>query len=209
MAQAESVKLPVKCIVFDLGGVLVRVDYMKLCRAISRLTGEKAEAIHERAVASGLGKDFDQGLIAPAEFARRIREDLSVPLDDDGLRRLWNDVLERDREMEALLSGLAAAYPLVMLSNVNPWHFEYLQETCPFFALFEDFVLSCREGVLKPHPLLYKKAARAAGFEPSECLYIDDVREYVDGAAAQGMRAVLFRGRSSLEESLRSLGLSW
>ncbi len=202
-------KSAVKCLVFDLGGTLVRIDYGTWFRAVARLTGEGADQLLERAEESGLGRDFDQGLIEPPIFVRRVQSLFSFDLDEKEIRTLWNSIFDRDPAMEELLERLARRYPLVMLSNVNPWHFEHLNRSAPFFKLFKGFVLSYREKRMKPDPLIYAKAAELGGSDPTECVFVDDVQSYVDGAAKAGMKAVRFRGRDRLVDDLRALGVVW
>jgi putative hydrolase of the HAD superfamily len=203
------VKPPITCLIFDLGGVLVRLDYMKWCRAIGGLAGIPAEEIYARALSSGLGREFDRGSLTPREFVSRVNAEVPLALDDDEFRRLWIDIFERDAEMESLIARLAARLPLVMLSNVNVWHYEHLSSTMPVFGHFRELVLSFEEGLLKPDPRIYKKAAAAGGSDPAGCLYVDDVREYAEAAAQVGMTAIHFQGHASLVKRLAEAGLEF
>ncbi len=45
----------------------------------------------------------------------------------------------------------------------------------------------------KPQPEIYLLAAERVGREPDACLFVDDLRENCDGAAAVGMTPVLHR----------------
>ncbi|MEU0214004.1 HAD-IA family hydrolase [Streptomyces sp. NPDC006265] len=57
-----------------------------------------------------------------------------------------------------------------------------------------DVVLYSHEiGTTKPDPRAYQVACAALEAEPADCLFIDDVAENVDAAAAVGMQALLFR----------------
>jgi len=195
----------IKCLIFDLGGVLVRLDYGRWFQALSRLVGHSAEDLLRRAEESGLGRDFDHGLIGPDVFVQRVRQEMSLDLGDDEIRSLWNSIFDRHAAMEELLADLVRRYPLVMLSNVNPWHFEHLSANRDLFGLFKGHVLSFREKRMKPDPLIFMKAAKVGGFDPTECVYVDDIQDYVDGAARLGMKAIRFQGRERLVEDLRAL----
>jgi putative hydrolase of the HAD superfamily len=48
-------------------------------------------------------------------------------------------------------------------------------------------------GLHKPQPEIYRLAARRLGVEPSECLFVDDLRENCEGAEAVGMTAIRHR----------------
>lgn len=63
-----------------------------------------------------------------------------------------------------------------------------------FAPLVDAAVFSCRAGVTKPDPRLYKTACAMLGVDPSHCLYVGDggSRE-LTGAVAVGMDAVLIQ----------------
>jgi putative hydrolase of the HAD superfamily len=56
-------------------------------------------------------------------------------------------------------------------------------------SYFDDVVVSADLGLVKPHPELFREAARRLGLEPGEVLFVgDNPRADIAGAAAVGMR---------------------
>jgi len=55
----------------------------------------------------------------------------------------------------------------------------------------DEPVFSCSVGVAKPDPRIYRIAADRLGVETGDCLFVDDQPNFVDGALAAGMDAVL------------------
>ena len=62
---------------------------------------------------------------------------------------------------------------------------------------------------MKPLPLIYRKAIEAAGCDPGECFFADDVQANVDAAKEQGMDAVQFQSAAQIETELRNRGVDW
>lgn len=57
--------------------------------------------------------------------------------------------------------------------------------------LFEEVVVSCDVGYMKPHPRIYEVAFERLGVEAAECLMVgDDLRADVEGPKTLGMMAV-------------------
>ena len=78
-----------------------------------------------------------------------------------------------------------------------------------FPELFDGVVISGDVGMHKPQPEIFLLGARARRrARPSECVFVDDLRENCDGAEAVGMTAVLHRGAdTTLPELERLLGV--
>jgi HAD superfamily hydrolase (TIGR01509 family) len=68
---------------------------------------------------------------------------------------------------------------------------------------FDSFILSFQEGVRKPDWKIYEKALHEANAVPEECIYIDDVEEFVQAAEAKGMKAIQFISTEDLVSELR------
>jgi putative hydrolase of the HAD superfamily len=64
----------------------------------------------------------------------------------------------------------------------------------PFAPLFDVTVFSCKAGVKKPDPRIYRMATDQLGVDPKNCLYIGDGSSHeLTGAAQVGMHPVLIR----------------
>jgi putative hydrolase of the HAD superfamily len=55
----------------------------------------------------------------------------------------------------------------------------------------DEPVFSCSVGVAKPDPRIYRIAAERLGVETGDCLFVDDQPNFVEGALAAGMDAVV------------------
>jgi HAD superfamily hydrolase (TIGR01509 family) len=106
-----------------------------------------------------------------------------------------------------LARAKAAGYKVLLLSNTDPERFAFVRRHFPEILFFDGYVLSYELKLLKPDPAIYLAAARLAGTDPAECVFIDDMEENVKGAVDAGLNGVLYRPETDLAAELRKLGL--
>lgn len=96
-------------------------------------------------------------------------------------------------------------YKIGMLSNVGRgWINDFFSEH-DLHELFDVAVLSNEEGIIKPNPLIFERAAERLGLAPDECVMIDDRVENCEGARLAGMEAIEFKNNEQLIDSLEKL----
>lgn len=91
---------------------------------------------------------------------------------------------------------------LLVLSNMPSEVWTPLTERFDWFALFEGWVVSGEEKLVKPDPRLYRILIERFDVDPAASVFVDDRVENVDAAAALGFDAVLFTDAESLRRSL-------
>ncbi|MCK4305121.1 MAG: HAD family hydrolase [Candidatus Eisenbacteria sp.] len=75
------------------------------------------------------------------------------------------------------------------LDEVEAW------EESPLSPFFDEVLVSCHEGVMKPDPEIYLRCASRLGVTPESCLYVGDGgSDEHRGARDAGMRTVLLLG---------------
>ncbi len=198
----------IKCIIFDLGRVLVPFDFNRAWVRMEALSGLSAVEIRRRVDEACLFLPFESGITSPEEFIARMNCLLKIDLGEQEFSAIWNSIfLPETLVREELLQVLAEDYRLVLLSNTNVIHFRFLQKNYPLLRHFHQYVLSYEAGVMKPAAEIYQKAIDAAGCLPEECLFFDDIRENVEGAELAGINAVLFTSGRQPEAELRARGI--
>jgi HAD superfamily hydrolase (TIGR01509 family) len=71
--------------------------------------------------------------------------------------------------------------------------------------LFDGIVISGDVGMHKPEPEIFELGAERIGVPPSDCVFVDDLRENCEGAEAVGMTAILHRGADETLPRLKEL----
>lgn len=175
--------MAIKAIIFDCFGVLVD-DSMNLF--FETYLSDKPDIVREI-------KEFDHqstaGKITFVQLLEKISE--LTGLDDE----LVKTFLEKNPANIPLLSyidkELKQTYKIGFLSNAaDDWLDELFTKEQQ--ALFNDFVLSYQHGMNKPNPAIFKLSAERLGVNPADCIFVDDVAPYVDGALKAGMTAIRY-----------------
>jgi putative hydrolase of the HAD superfamily len=199
-----------KAVIFDLGRVIVPFDLNRAYSGIEALCGIPAAEVPKRIKPTGLVERFESGQIEPRVFFDQLSAHLRLEATYEELCEVWSSIfLPETLIPENLLAGLARNYPLVLLSNTNQTHFEWIVERYPLLRHFRSFVLSYQVGAMKPSPVIYQRAIEAAGVAPGECFFTDDIAEYVEGARGAGIDAVQFQSAPQIMEELRVRGVEW
>ncbi len=193
-------------VVFDLGGVLVSVDFMRACRRLEAAGGAPAADICAAIVDGADKAGFDTGRLSPQEFAARCCAAAGVSLPYAEFADIWCDIFAEQREVTGLLDEIGKHADLLLLSNTDPLHLEYLRSHYGFLEKFQRLVLSYEVGQAKPARQMFERALGlcAAG---TRMIYFDDVAEYVAAARACGLPAEQFVGAAKLRRDLARFGV--
>jgi putative hydrolase of the HAD superfamily len=79
------------------------------------------------------------------------------------------------------------------------WERRYAEALGVFSAVYS----SCDIRRRKPDARFFEHILESESVAPRDALFIDDVHENVEGAAALGIPAILFRGAAPLADELR------
>ncbi|MDX1983154.1 MAG: HAD family phosphatase [Bryobacteraceae bacterium] len=200
----------IKTVIFDLGGVIVPLDFPAGYRAIAARCDVAAEDVPKRIGDTGLVPMLESGQVESEEFIRKVSEALGLAVSESEFRQLWSSIFPPHTLIpESLLAGLKRNYRLLLLSNTNSIHFEMICRNYALLGQFHDYVLSYKVGAMKPSPRIYEAALALAGCRPEECFFTDDIPAYVEGARQAGIDAVQFQGFERLSEELDRRGIAW
>ena len=109
--------------------------------------------------------------------------------------------------MELLVRQLHIDYQLVILSNTNEPHFEYLENSYSIFNYFEPVFLSYQMGLAKPDPRIFEAVLQQLQANPNECFLVDDLVENVQAAQEIGFCVHHFKNAGLLKSTLQSMNL--
>jgi epoxide hydrolase-like predicted phosphatase len=193
----------IKAIIFDLGNVIVLFDHFTICRNLSAYSPYSPEEIYNMLFTSGLESLFDTGKISPEDFFKEASGALQLTIDIEQFKEIWCNIFSLNPGIDNLIVKLKKKYQLFCLSNTNMWQFEHCRKHFTILDNFDSFILSFQEGVKKPDWKIYEKALQEADAVPEECIYIDDVKKFVQAAEEKGMKAIRFTSTEDLVSALR------
>jgi len=196
-----------RTVIFDVGNVILPFDPMIACRRLAPQCRLNAEDICRRIYETNLERRFEEGKIDGAAFAYGCREALGVNLSDQELRAIWVDMFVEDAEVSDIVREVKQRHPVLLLSNTNEWHWEYVMAKYPIITEIESHILSYQVGCLKPDRRIFEAAARHVD-DISQTIFIDDMPHNVEGAQRFGMVGILFESARRLSEQFQQLGIS-
>jgi len=195
----------IRNIVFDVGGVLVRLRYQPFIDYLGE-AGIDMSNLPAWLAAVNL-EAHERGEVTGEELLGRIAQMAPRPLDREELARRWLTMFERSDEMFALAQGLMGDYRVYLLSNVGDLHWAYLEAEYGIARLGHGALASFRVGAVKPSATIYRKAESLFELEPAATVFIDDLPPNVSGARACGWQAIHHREARTTRAALRSLGV--
>jgi putative hydrolase of the HAD superfamily len=153
-----------------------------------------------------IAHDLEAGRLAPAEFERRLAEELIRPdgtsADAAGLLARMFAGFEVEATMIDVVRQIRRAGVRTALVS-NSWGFDYPRDD--WDALFDVVVISGEVSARKPEREIYLLTARRLDLPPSACVFVDDLPANVRGAAAAGMIGVHHTSPDSTIDELEIL----
>ncbi len=197
---------PLRAVLLDLGNVLVFHDNALLFRRLGARVGlAPGEAEHRL---SGAGwTAANRGLLGAEAIRRDVCGSLGVDLPAEEFNALWSSHFTLHEAVLPRVEGLVGRVKLGLLSNTNVLHAAFLRPKLPVLERFDQVLLSCEVGAVKPEPGFYQEALRRLGCAPEEVAFFDDLPEFVQAANALGLRGHLFTTAEAFDAQLKALGL--
>lgn len=188
----------IRNIIFDLGNVLVKVDYTKFKHRLAK-DGVTDEMYNEffgtrTGFRKYYGMGYESGLISTTEFVSKCREGLNLKMEHDEYCDVFNDMFIEIEPMKRVVNQLAkdGKYNLFLLSNTSPLHFEYVKSNFDFVNRLHKFGLSYELKSLKPDEMIFTRALGLFNAKPEESLFIDDLADNCIAAEKLGMRSIIY-----------------
>jgi len=185
-----------KNIIFDLGGVLLDIDYQKTIDAFKNLGIENFEAMFSQFKADELFEKLETGHIIETDFYAAIKERTASPLSNEEIDDAWNALIINFRkESLALLEKLSATYKLYLLSNTNSIHLKYFKKLYTketgkslLDAYFVKAWYSNEVGLRKPGTQIFDYVLQEENLIAGETLFIDDTLINIETAQRLGLK---------------------
>lgn len=185
----------IKNIIFDLGGVILNIDYNLTSQAFRNLGLSDFDQTYSQAKQNHLFDKLETGEISEADFYAQMKTCFSNTISENEIETAWNAMLlDLPEERINLLKKLSKNYRLFLLSNTNSIHFKaysaYLKNTFGkmiFDHIFEKQYLSFEIGMRKPDKKIFEHVLNENNLIPSETLFIDDSIQHIHGANETGI----------------------
>lgn len=195
-----------KNIIFDLGGVLLNINYKLTAKAFADLGVVDFENMYGQFSADDLFEKLETGHITEDHFFH-VMKSRTGSLTTETTTQAWNAMV-LDFRMESLefLEKISDKYNLYLLSNTNIIHktnFDkvFKQETGrdSIDNYFQKVYYSHLIGLRKPNADVFEYVLNDAGIKASETLFIDDSINNIETARSLGIQTHLLLPHERIE----------
>ena len=198
----------IKNIIFDIGNVLLDfnpIEYVK-----TKISEEKVEEIYKSIFQSDEWPMLDRGIISEEEAKRNI---INRNIENGELINLvfenWYDILMPIESSVNVLTQLKqSGYKVYYLSNFHLAAFEHVTKNHDFFGSFDGGVVSYKEQLLKPEKEIYEKIINKYNLEPSQTVFVDDMKENVSAAIKSGLKGIILKNPKDLIIELKEFDIN-
>jgi putative hydrolase of the HAD superfamily len=169
----------IKTLIFDFGDVFINLDKPAFERefanlGFSEITEKMLQVTYK----------YEAGKISTNDILNHFRDVYGLSSDD--FIKAWNSIIldfpeYRLEFIEELRSS--NNYNLILLSNTNDLHIDYVKETMGleryerFKSCFNRFYLSHEIKFRKPNADIFEFVLNSNNLIPQECLFVDDIFE--------------------------------
>lgn len=188
----------IKNIVFDIGNVILNFN---IDEVLNKYTPDKKirKFIKENIINSPEWLEYaliDTGYVK-VEDAIKIVCDRTNHENDFIVKDFWTTYINYafiDNRVLDLLNKLKAkGYKIYLLSNINPYTYDFIKENSNLFTIVDGYVLSYQVHMIKPYQGIYKELLNRCSLIPKETLFIDDNARNIKTALSLKIKGIRVR----------------
>ena len=196
-------------IIFELGGVIVNLDYGLTIDALSQLAGRDISQQYGQHRQAEIFSQYEIGAITTADFRHGLRQLLQLEGTDAAIDEAWcRLILDFPSERIKLIRQLGQHRRIFLLSNINELHLatcdrKFIEATGhtvgSLAEQFERAYYSHLVGDRKPNPSIFEQVITDNGLVPEKTLFLDDTAANLIGAQAVGLTTRLITPGQTIE----------
>jgi len=197
----------IEAVVFDLGGVLVEIDFQRVFKRWAEHAGCDVTTIAKRYSLDHHYEKHERGEIQAVEYFASLRESLGININNAQFLEGWNQIFVGEvPNIRQIVQQYAALYPVYVFSNSNEAHKTTWMACYPdLLKPFTQVFVSSDMGKRKPEVEAYLHVAATIGAEPQRILFFDDSEQNIEGAQRAGLMVRKVDSITDVENELKSL----
>ena len=192
-------------IIFDLGGILINLNYKKSLKAFSKIAGKNIESLYTEYKSNPLFDQFERGAITSSIFRKELKLLFDFEATADQIDNAWNAILGKiPKNRIQLVDQISKKKRTFILSNTNEIHKKafdkiYMEQTAEkrLDTHFEKVYYSHLIKMNKPNSNIYDWVLKQNNLIANKTLFIDDSKENLLGAEKLGICTLLIDPKTS------------
>lgn len=199
----------IRGVIFDFGNVICSFDNRIFTRRLTQHCSHDENEVHrilyERC---DVVDRYETGMISSLDFYREAKELLDLSINIETFREAFTNIFTPIQETIDTIKELRSkGYRLGLLSNTNEWDHEFGIRSVEVYSLFDAVTVSYQIKAKKPDERIYLDCLKKLELQPEECIFIDDIEQYVIKARKIGMNGINFTSNTDYKDVLYSLGI--
>mgnify|MGYP001457890730 CR=1 FL=1 len=178
----------IKTIIFDLGVVLLNIDYDKTISEFEKLGIKNSSRFYSKKSQNNIFNLLETGKISDISFIREIQK-LCKNANEKQVLYAWNALLlDLPPKRVELLKFLKKDYNIYLLSNTNSIHISEFKRRIgdskylEFYNIFNKVYYSHQIKYRKPEKQSFQMIIDENKLNPKEVMFIDDSPQHIEGA---------------------------
>ncbi len=177
----------IKCVLFDLGGVLIKIYPDEFAEKINIKPDDFFKIFKKFEGPISLGNE------PPLDVLREIIDSSNIDISLDKVVKCFKEdyIGERIDKTFKLISELREkGYFIGLLSNTNEIHFNYIYKEIDGLKNFDKVYISYKLHLIKPDKKIFNYVENDLKFNKDEIILIDDSSENIDAAYEYGLNTI-------------------
>lgn len=197
-----------RALLFDLGGVLVDVDFDRALAVWAPYSSLSVEGLRRAFRFDLQYQRHERGEIAASEYYDHLASTLSLTADRAAIARGWNSIFVGEiAPTRTMVEVMRKFLPCYALTNTNAAHMATWSSMFPEVVGSLDRIFASHEmGLRKPERAAFEHISDVTGFEAGAIVFFDDLLENVQAASEAGLQGVYVRSPDDVRNSLRAFG---
>jgi putative hydrolase of the HAD superfamily len=182
--------MKIKTLIFDFGDVFINLDKAGAMQNALDIFGLKT--FEADMVATNI--QYEIGRISTSEFIAFYKTKFPT-LNETDIVNAWNYIIKdfpKYRLDFIKKLALKKEYKLILLSNTNMMHINFIKQNVLFYDEFKNcfdvFYLSQEIHLRKPNTAIFEFVLKENNLIAKECLFIDDTKDNTDTAQSMGFK---------------------
>ena len=182
-----------KAIVFDLGAVILNINYQNTIDEFTKLGVKKAENFYSKKVQMHLFDQIEIGKISKYQFLNELQKE-TKNANINQIEQAWNSMLlDLPEKRLQLIKKLKNNHTIYLLSNTNAIHINAIKKQLgnkkwlAFCELFDKMYLSHELGLRKPDVKIFEYILKEQKLKAEEVFFIDDSPQHIASAKILGI----------------------
>lgn len=198
-----------KALLFDLGGVLIDIDFQIAFAQFEKVSSLSQDQITNRFQMDRMYRLHEVGQLSWSKYAQHLRSTFEIDASDDEITQAWNSIFKNEISQTInAIKQINAKTDCYVFSNTNTTHHSYWNSRyTDVVSLFKQIFISSELGLRKPDVAAFEAISRSTGYALNDMVFFDDTEENIDGAYKAGIDAVLVNSHEDVLNKLKKLKL--